>query len=326
MTTVAGIDEAGYGPVLGPLVVSAAVFDLPETADPSRMWTALSAAVSKTPSRRGGNLAIADSKKLYTRGKNGKGKSLARLERGVLAALAAGGGDVPASMPELLDLVAPGTTGRMAEYPWYQPPELALPRAIGQTDALLAGNALKQALSAAGMSMVSIRSEPVFVGQYNRYVAATKNKSTVLMDITGRLLDWLWREAPPGPLRIYVDRQGGRMRYLPFLQRLLPDCSFKVVDEVRQFSAYRIAGPGRQCEICFLAHGEQHRLPVALASMASKYLRELFMEMLNRYWTAMIPDLSPTAGYYTDGRRFYQMIRSDVRRLGIDERMLYRCR
>ena len=43
---------------------------------------------------------------------------------------------------------------------------------------------------------------------------------------------------------------------------------------------------------------------VALASMLAKYLRELFVEALNRWFVARVPHLTRTAGYYTDGLRF----------------------
>jgi hypothetical protein len=60
--------------------------------------------------------------------------------------------------------------------------------------------------------------------------------------------------------------------------------------------------------------------------MASKYLRELFMRIYNSYWSQHVPDLAPTAGYYTDGRRFFQDIQPAVRKMGIDEQTLYRFR
>ena len=42
----------------------------------------------------------------------------------------------------------------------------------------------------------------------------------------------------------------------------------------------------------------------ALASMTAKYVRELFMESLNAFFAARVEGLKPTAGYYSDGRRF----------------------
>src|SRR3954467_7659854 len=85
---IAGIDEAGYGPLLGPLVVSASAFELPgDSADlPTNvealpcMWRLLKGAVAKKAPAKKGRLLIADSKVVHNLT---DGKKL--LERGVLA-------------------------------------------------------------------------------------------------------------------------------------------------------------------------------------------------------------------------------------------------
>ncbi|MHC4951781.1 MAG: ribonuclease HII, partial [Planctomycetota bacterium] len=46
MATLVGIDEAGYGPLLGPLVVSAVSFDMPENLLRANHWDILTKAVS----------------------------------------------------------------------------------------------------------------------------------------------------------------------------------------------------------------------------------------------------------------------------------------
>ena len=47
---------------------------------------------------------------------------------------------------------------------------------------------------------------------------------------------------------------------------------------------------------------------VALASIVSKTVRELWMDEFNAYWLRRIPDLRPTAGYPSDAVRFRQAI------------------
>jgi len=54
-------------------------------------------------------------------------------------------------------------------------------------------------------------------------------------------------------------------------------------------------------------------MAVALASIFSKYVRELFMHLENQYWLQFVPSLKPTAGYYTDALRFLSQI-ADVRK------------
>jgi ribonuclease HII len=72
--------------------------------------------------------------------------------------------------------------------------------------------------------------------------------------------------------------------------------------------------------------GAEQFLSVALASMVSKYLRELAMQAFNEFWRRHVPDLRPTAGYPTDARRFKQAIEPMCKQLGIDDRLLWRCR
>jgi hypothetical protein len=67
-------------------------------------------------------------------------------------------------------------------------------------------------------------------------------------------------------------------------------------------------------------------LPVALASMASKYLRELAMRALNDFWGRRLTGLRPTAGYPSDARRFKTDIATVQAELQIDEHVLWRAK
>lgn len=322
MTIVAGIDEAGFGPVLGPLVVSAAAFSLPEDKAGESMWRLLSAAVTRRASKRPSRIAIADSKKLYggLRGSSG----LEHLERGVLATLGTRG-LLPQSLAGLLEIVSPPAVTEAGSCPWYRGLNLPLPRSLSVLEATLAANALDLAMRRAEIELLTIRSEVVFEPEFNRLTQAG-NKSSALFDVTCRLLMRLWQAADRETIIIHVDRQGGRLHYLEPLARVFEGSSFKIIDETSNHSAYRIAAARRTAEIHFYVDCEQMYLPVALASMTSKYLRELFMQIYNSFWTRQVPGLSPTAGYYTDGKRFYQEIQPTASQMGIDQQMLYRLR
>jgi len=322
VVVIAGIDEAGFGPVLGPLVVSTSAVEVPDELAGEPMWSLLAPAVAKKPDRRRLAVAIGDSKKLYSRKRKA---GLRDLERGVLSMLATRG-RTPSDLPSLLAILAPDAVDQAAAYPWYRPLDLPLPRAISPTDVILTGNSLAAAMSQRAMRLVTVRSEVLLVGEYNRLVTVTRNKSATLLDVTLRLLMRLWRRKDTGRLRVYVDRQGGRLRYLPALQRAFTTCEFKILDESESCSAYRMTAGDRAAELHFCVRGDQNHLPTALASMVSKYLRELFMTLLNRFWSQHLPDLAPTAGYYVDGRRFYREIQPVVQKLNVDPQLLYRSR
>jgi hypothetical protein len=320
---VAGVDEAGVGSVLGPLVVSASAFEVPDSAVDECLWKLLAPAVTRKFARKSAALVIGDSKKLYNRKSP---RALWPLERGVLAMLHTRR-QCPTTLGDLLVGVTRNAHDESRTYPWYCPPDgLPLPRCLGAVDVALAGNSLAVQMRKAGVRLLGIRAEPVFAGEFNRVVRATRNKGTTVLDVTGRLLACLWRRSSSGQIRIHVDRQGGRMRYMGLLERVFDGCRFRILDETDTRSAYEVSDQRRVAEVSFCVDAEDGCLPVALASMTSKYIRELFMAMLNAFWAGRVGGLASTAGYYSDGRRFFGEIQPTMRKLEIHQDMLYRCR
>ena len=70
--------------------------------------------------------------------------------------------------------------------------------------------------------------------------------------------------------------------------------------------------------------GAERHFPAAVSSMVCKYVRELSMELFNRFWQQHIPDLRPTKGYPTDAKRFRSDIAETQQRLGITNNTLWR--
>ena len=68
------------------------------------------------------------------------------------------------------------------------------------------------------------------------------------------------------------------------------------------------AGTIFQCPLPWWDKRETHwvlRTPAEMrASMTSKYVRELAMELFNRFWQRHVPGLTPTKGYPEDAKRF----------------------
>jgi ribonuclease HII len=303
MAILVGIDEAGYGPLLGPLVVSAAAFSMPDESLNQSLWDILRESVCRKPGDRLGRLAINDSKKLH----HGLGDHR-HLQRGVLACLAAcdgrNGDGCPTTAGGLLGLLEARDVIDMADYPWFSEAFENWPLAFDADDVATAAGSLARNLDEGGMRLLGLWSRPMQTGRFNRMIDAVKNKASVLFSIVAELIDTAWHRHSGENLQIIVDRMGGRTHYRQQLQRLFPDLHLKILKETPPLSSYQLGDDRGGFKIHFLAKADDRHLPVALASMASKYVRELFMEMMNHFFRQRHPQLEPTAGYYEDGMRF----------------------
>jgi hypothetical protein len=318
---LAGIDEAGYGPVLGPLVVSSVAMVVPDELAGRCLWQALAGGVTRAKFRASPALPIADSKDLRIRT-----DGLVHVERGVLGLLSQGG-DGPATLRALLETLAPGAAAKMDGYPWYRDADLPLPAEADSVDLRLRANGLTQAMRRVGLRLAGVRCEPVFAGEFNRLVSATRNKSVALFGVVARLMSLACRCRDGGrPTEIVIDRQGGRTRYVPSLMTAFPTAELKILREDELRSEYRMRLAGRDVLLRFVVGGETECLPVAAASMVSKYVRELLMLLLNRWYAGRVDGLRPTAGYHGDGNRFVRDVSGVLRRERVDRDLFIRQR
>ncbi len=85
MAWIIGIDEAGYGPNLGPFVMTSVACRVPDPCHDTNLWRLLRPVVRQGADADDGRLLIDDSKIVYT------ARGLAGLERGVWAALGRAG-------------------------------------------------------------------------------------------------------------------------------------------------------------------------------------------------------------------------------------------
>ena len=152
---------------------------------------------------------------------------------------------------------------------------------------------------------------------FNHRVAQTRNKAAVVLEAVLRLVQWASEHCRDQDLHVFVDHLGGRIDYRDPLMRAFPDRHLHVVEVSDQCSRYRLAAQRNDWHVEFVVEAEQRHLPVALASMLAKYVRELLMARFNAYWCGLAPQLRPTAGYYTDARRFLSDIDSLIARGGI---------
>jgi len=321
LAIVAGIDEAGYGPLLGPLLVTGVAVRVPDPRIDGCLWDALKLTCTRSVNGRGQRLAIADSKKLYH-----GGGSLDYLERAALVMLAAAGHRPSSWRGVLACTTRSDTIGLLAMYPWYTHGDLAVPLGRGVGDIGTRANAIRKNASDASIEFLGAHCELLCAGQYNELVRKTANKSVVLVGQVMRVIDRLLQAAQGERLRIHVDRLGGRQHYQDALMTAFPTFSLQIVQESPARSAYRLTSGSQICEVEFVTEGETRRFPIALASIFSKYLRELCMHVFNTFWAAQQPELLPTAGYYSDAVRWLRDADATIRRLAVDRNTLVRCR
>lgn len=324
MLVYAGIDEAGYGPMFGPLVIARSVFVLPDHVDPGLpcLWRAMSQAVCRKVTDKRGRIAVDDSKKLYT-----PAAGLKHLERGVLSFLHAAD-ESPDDLDAYLPSVGIDGESTQPDQLWYHDDDggPTLPVAVDAGQLGIARSRLKLAAVEAGVKLDDLRAAVVFEDRFNRMVAATRSKARCAWTFIAAHLQHIWHQhGQHGPV-VVVDRQGGRQHYLNALSLLFEGASAELVEESPLASVYHLTDGPRSMTVRFEVESELRHLPVALASMTAKYTRELLMERFNRFWQNHVPGLKPTKGYTTDGRRFLVDIESAISKLNIDRRHLVRQR
>ncbi|HDS85263.1 MAG TPA: hypothetical protein ENN97_08740 [Phycisphaerales bacterium] len=300
MVILAGIDEAGYGPLLGPLVVSVAALEMPERLLRADLWELLGKAVAKEKKHLKGRLLITDSKKAYT-----PSSGLTHLRRTVLSCLAASNqdGPPPETAGQLLCRLCPDAASRLTAYPWHHNLD-RIPLADNPQAVRVAASVLDKTLAEHEIRLHTLAARCLDVGFYNQRVAAVRNKSRVLFGELCGLISDLVRGGGPDSFQFIIDRQGGRVRYEQELLRMFPQACLAVIRQDEKMSSYEMGIHNKQIRLHFAAGADGRFLPVCLASMLSKYIREVVMQSQNAYFLDLCQSLKPTAGYWQDGQRF----------------------
>ncbi|MDR2170933.1 MAG: hypothetical protein LBP59_12390 [Planctomycetaceae bacterium] len=291
---IIGTDEAGYGPNLGPLVVTATLWEMFDFNFSSF-----------TSAAAGGGIEIGDSKKLYH-----SGGSLAKLSKGVLAALASIN-IFPKTDSELFEVI-----GRTQQLPLtFAGQELSLQKI---------SNEIKPDanLNFPSNSFRAVKSNIIFPAEYNALINEYGSKGELLSNITLKLvvnlINGLGAKLSE-PVLVLCDKHGGRNRYADLLATFFQDELINEKKQSREISIYNL----KNTEFRFIAKGES-QIPIALASMFSKYARELLMLRFNLFWKTHIPNIKPTAGYPEDAKRFLKEIEHALQKLKIDKNEIWR--
>jgi ribonuclease HII len=332
MLVYAGIDEAGYGPMLGPLCVACAAFvvdDHDPAAGAPDLWKRLDDAVCREKRDPRKRIAIDDSKKLKGANSSKTIHPLRHLERGVLALLMQDADPIADDGALLRRLGAAA-----ADEPWYAS-TTPLPVAESAEQLRIDAARLKRAMTAAAVRCELLACEAIDAAPFNHAVRRMGRKSAVNLGAAMRHAETIWQRWPDDHPRVIIDRQGGRTHYLRELQLAFAGAHVRIIAESEAVSRYELARGGTVDEggtrqggskltVTFLPRADGRHLPVALASMIAKYTRELLMGRLNRFFSAHLPELKPTAGYVTDARRYLRDIGDLLGELGVERHRLVR--
>ena len=344
---ILGTDEAGYGPNLGPLVISVSVWTAERDLSGTEMYERLRPVVCQASNKRTlksnpGSFLLDDSKKLY---QGQKAAGLKHLEYALLSALRSLGRiSNKVSFSDLFNALTICNDQTYQLPTWEVPESTRLPIDADKTHLDETVDAFKRIQEESGIYLTDLRSDVVFPARFNAQCDALGNKSTLLSQTTLNLLKSALKNCP-GETVVWCDKHGGRNFYSDLLndcfnespeqqsvksrnekddsgqlslfddyeaqdEQASPDF-VEILERSESISSYRFMWQGYVRTIHFQAKSDCSP-PAALASIACKYLRELFMNQLNKYWQKKVPGLEPTAGYPVDAKRFLEQIRSEI--------------
>ncbi len=299
-----GVDENGLGPRLGPLVATACALDTPRR--------------DASAAKLGASLGITDSKV-----SSGFG-SMAHAEGLALAIAEAESGSAPTSADDvlgalsidgLLALRAPCPSPSRAQC-WSPLPVPAFGGEIALGRDILGSLGGKRGKT----RVVRLRSAILCARTYNDAVARRGSKLDVDLELFERLLLDVSR-ATGRELRAVCGMVGGIRRYTSRLVHIDPS-RVETIEESKKRAAYRVEGLG---EMSFVVDADASSLPVALASMVGKYVRELAMARQNAFYRRHDAELSDVSGYHDPmTNRFVDATRLLRTKLAIEDRCFER--
>lgn len=287
---ISGIDEAGLGPLLGPYCASLISIDYKgQVKDPRKLCYAI---LREDPQK--GKLAVGDSKKIYSPGK------LRQLEQTILSFFILKFGELPRSAEDFFRFISGNYSEDLLlknSDPWHKVIlDLALPLAADKDEILRLSEKLHLQFEKKGLALKEWDLRLIRPEQFNLLLNSSANKAQACQKILSPLLKTgLFPEG-----KMVVDRQGGRRYYGEWLIDLYPGKLLTARQESSRLSLYQVG----EAEVSFLVGGDALCFETSLASMTSKYARELYMSGFNSFWKSQLPEIKETAGYYTDGKRF----------------------
>lgn len=314
-----GLDEAGYGPNLGPLVIATSVWTTPNPPEECDFYTCLEEVIDLNAPADSSRIQVADSKQV-----NVGRDAFRNLERSALSLLRSTGIQ-PTTIHELWQALCPRNEDEAIDFDsslaeWDRDP-ITIPVEADDDDIAEMADRLSNCFAEQGIVCQKFVAQIVPAARFNRLLDEHGSKGVVLSTLGFQLLQSVWESDSITPTVIVGDKHGGRNRYDEFIAGIVGDAMIFRIEEGRPMSRYRVGST----ELRFQVQGERH-LPVAAASIVAKYFRELAMMQFNEYWKRHVPEIRPTKGYPMDARRFLKDIQPVLAGLNVNLDDLWRRR
>ncbi|HEY6881790.1 MAG TPA: hypothetical protein VI299_27370, partial [Polyangiales bacterium] len=260
---VVGVDENGLGPLLGPLVTTAVALELSRYRPEHH-------------ANLGRELGIDDSKATAGFGQMALAEGLA------LALVESLTGTAPADIDALFEALLLDAPAQLrAPCPSASRPQcwsVTLPLPCFGGDLALGREALRK-LHKAGLRPVHLRSALACTGSLNTLLRKGQSRVEVDLELMERLVLDV-RAHVQEDVRAICGMVGGIRNYTAKM-RHLPAHGVRPARAQGSTLAYDVQGIGH---VRFEIDADANHLPVALASMVGKYVRELSMERQNRFY------------------------------------------
>jgi len=311
---VVGIDENGFGPQMGMLTVTGSLFEV-KKYNREDFWNGIR-----------GKAVVDDSKRVLKFNRINEG------ERTVLTYYNLFNERLPERFKELLDSVSLFTLQELRQYCpspaaemcWKL--EILLPHWIRIKEDEIQRDAakIKQGMAHQEMRLIEVKTAIFCPYKFNALIIEKGIKKTHLDFILfEKLIEYFYKQYGNEQKYLFLcDKIGGTKRYLSWFNYLQ---NFKVLEKKEEInSIYSLEDIGR---ICFIKEGDKKHFPIALSSIFGKYIREVFMERINYFFTSRIRNLRPASGYHDRITEEYKKRTANLRdALNIPERCFLRIR
>lgn len=300
-----GIDEVGYGPILGPLVIG--FIPIVTSLNPDKFNREINEFLLKNDL-----IKIQDSK-LFFRGRNKHFK----LELEILGFLSLFYNPFT-YYKEFLRIFLRNKV--MWEKAIWLDPNLKVPFFIKEESSSIVLDKRSIYKKCFSTTTSKIRKPWLFQIEpylFNRMLESYDTKSEL---ITYSVCGWVRRfieiHSPDYDITFYIGRHGGRKFYQRHLYRFFE--KVQIVEEKDAYSHYRVQLDGLHSNLIFIKDAEKKFPIVALSSMVAKYFRELSMHCFNLFWQKYKVSLKPTSGYIPDALGFMENIKDVVQKLNMN--------